>query len=152
METPFNILTLVSDLEEKMAKNNIKVLLSKLGLDVHNRGVLTVAKNLRDSGMDVIYIGNSTIEQMLETALQEDAEIIGVSSLGGAHMQLGKELIDKARDKDIFKNRVFIIGGAIPDNDIGKLKKMGFDLIFTSGATKDEIVSEIEKKFKQKTC
>lgn len=127
-----------------MAKKNIKVLLSKLGLDIHSRGILIVARYLRDAGMEVIYIGNSTAKQIIDAALQEDADIVGVSSLGGAHLQLGKGLITYAKEQDIFKNKAFVIGGAIPDDDIIKLKDIGFDAIYTSGATREEIVSSIK--------
>ena len=125
-------------------KKNIKVLLSKLGLDVHSRGVLTVARQLRDAGMEVIYIGNSTTQQIIKATVQEDADVVGVSSLGGAHLKLGKDLIDEAVKENIKENKVFIIGGAISQEDIVKLKEMGFDDIFTSGATKEEIISSIE--------
>ena len=125
-------------------KKNIKVLLSKLGLDVHSRGVLTVARQLRDAGMEVNNIGNSTTQQIIKATIQEDADVVGVSSLGGAHLKLGKDLIDEAVKENIKENKVFIIGGAISQEDIIKLKEMGFDDIFTSGATKEEIVSSIE--------
>ena len=135
-----------------MKKRSIKVLLSKLGLDVHSRGVFIVAKQLRDAGMEVIYIGNSMPEQIVKAAVQEDADVIGVSSLGGAHLQLGRELISEAEKEGIKDNKVYIIGGAIPPEDAIKLKEMGFDAIFASGATKEEIISSInnivEKKFK----
>ena len=135
-----------------MKKRSIKVLLSKLGLDVHSRGVFIVAKQLRDAGMEVIYIGNSMPEQITKAAVQEDADVIGVSSLGGAHLQLGRELINEAEKEGIKDNKAYIIGGAIPPEDALKLKEMGFDDIFASGATKEEIISSInsivEKKFK----
>ena len=135
-----------------MKKRSIKVLLSKLGLDVHSRGVFIVAKQLRDAGMEVIYIGNSMPEQIVKAAVQEDADVIGVSSLGGAHLQLGRELISEAEKEGIKDNKAYIIGGAIPPEDAIKLKEMGFDAIFASGATKEEIISSInnivENKFK----
>ncbi len=84
-----------------MKKRSIKVLLSKLGLDVHSRGVFIVAKQLRDAGMEVIYIGNSMPEQIVKAAVQEDADVIGVSSLGGAHLQLGRELISEAEKEGL---------------------------------------------------
>ena len=134
-----------------MKKRSIKVLLSKLGLDVHSRGVFIVAKQLRDAGMEVIYIGNSMPEQIVKAAVQEDADVIGVSSLGGAHLQLGRELISEAEKEGIKDSKAYIIGGAIPPEDAIKLKDMGFDAIFASGATKEEIISSInnivEKKF-----
>ncbi|MCL5072283.1 MAG: cobalamin-dependent protein [Actinobacteria bacterium] len=128
-----------------MKKRSIKVLLSKLGLDVHSRGVFIVAKQLRDAGMEVIYIGNSMPGQIVKAAVQEDADVIGVSSLGGAHLQLGRELIREAEKEGIKDNKAYIIGGAIPSDDALKLKEMGFDDIFASGATKEEIISSINK-------
>jgi methylmalonyl-CoA mutase, C-terminal domain len=133
-----------------MKKRSIKVLLSKLGLDVHSRGVFIVAKQLRDAGMEVIYIGNSMPEQIVKAAVQEDADVIGVSSLGGAHLQLGRELISEAEKEGIKDNKAYIIGGAIPPEDALKLKEMGFDDIFASGATKEEIISSINHILEKK--
>lgn len=133
-----------------MNGKNIKVLLSKLGLDIHSRGILVVAKNLRDSGMEVIYIGNSTTSQIISAAIQEDTDVIGVSSLGGAHISLGQDLIDKAKEEGMLKSKVFVIGGVIPDSDVARLLEMGFDAVFISGATKDEIVSKISSLCSQK--
>ena len=129
-------------------KDKAKVLLAKLGLDVHNRGVLTVAKNLRDAGMEVIYIGNSTPEEIVASAVQEDADIIGVSSLGGAHISLGKKLLELAEKQGIKDDKIYLMGGAIPEDDLKELKEAGFNAIFTSGATKDEIVTTIERLIK----
>jgi len=131
-------------------KVKIKVLLAKLGLDIHNRGVLFVAKNLRDAGMEVIYIGNSTPEQIINATIQEDADVVGVSSLGGAHMSLGAKVLSLAREEGIAEGRIYLMGGAVPEEDKEKLTKAGFDAIFTSGATSDEMVSYIEKIVKRK--
>ena len=130
-------------------KEKIKVLLAKLGLDIHNRGVLTVAKNLRDAGMEIIYIGNSTPEQIINAAVQEDVDVVGVSSLGGAHLSLGAKLINLAKKEDIKEGKVYLIGGAVPEDDMEKLTRAGFDAIFTSGATKDEIISKINNLIKK---
>jgi len=127
-----------------MSKRNIKVLLSKLGLDVHSRGVFIVAKILRDAGMEVIYLGNSMPEQIIKAAIQEDADVIGVSSLGGAHLTLGSDLMKEAENEGIKESKRFVIGGAISPDDISILREMGFDQVFTSGATSEEIVSLIE--------
>ena len=75
-------------------KRRIKVLLAKLGLDVHNRGVITVAKQLRNGGMEVVYIGNALPKEIIRSALEEDADVVGVSSLGGAHLSLGMPLLN----------------------------------------------------------
>jgi methylmalonyl-CoA mutase C-terminal domain/subunit len=123
----------------------IKVLLSKLGLDVHNRGLITVAKELRDAGMEVIYIGNSLPKEIIRTAIQEDVDVIGVSSLGGAHLTLGGELIEEAKKGRLEKSMAFIIGGVFSPSDAEKLQGIGFDGTFVPGATREEIVSSIRK-------
>jgi len=132
-----------------MMKKTIKVLLAKLGLDIHNRGVLFVAKNLRDAGMEVIYIGNSTPQQIINSAIQEDADVVGVSSLGGAHLILGEKLISLAKKEHIKEDRIYLMGGAVPEEDMKKLERAGFDAIFTSGAASKEIVSSIENLVKE---
>ena len=83
----------------KEMSRKTKVLLSKLGLDVHNRGLITVAKELSDAGMEVIYIGNSLPKEIIATAIQEDVDVVGVSSLGGAHLTLGGELMEEAKER-----------------------------------------------------
>jgi len=134
-----------------MRDKNIKVLLSKLGLDIHNRGIITVAKILRDAGMEVIYTGNSTVDQIIEAAIQESVDIIGVSSLGGAHIQLGSKLVSRAKKEGLKDSKGLVIGGTIPDDDKKKLVDMGFDAIFTSGATREEIVSRIKEIYNEKS-
>lgn len=123
----------------------IKVLLSKLGLDVHNRGLITVAKELRDAGMEVVYIGNSFPREIIIAAIQEAVDVIGVSSLGGAHLTLGRELIEEAKREGLKERMAFIIGGVFPPADAEKLQEIGFDGVFMPGATREEIVSSIHK-------
>jgi methylmalonyl-CoA mutase C-terminal domain/subunit len=129
----------------------IKVLLAKLGLDVHNRGIITVAKELVDAGMEIVYIGNSLPREIVQTAIQEDVDVIGVSSLGGAHITLGKPLIEAARREKLPYGVVFVIGGVFPPDDTIRLKEIGFDAVFTPGATRDEIVHSIEELVTKKT-
>lgn len=121
----------------------IKVLLAKLGLDVHNRGIITVARALGDAGMEVVYIGNSLPGEIVRTAIEEDVDVVGVSSLGGAHLTLGQPLIDIARQEGM-ADRVFVIGGVFPPVDTSRLKEIGYDAVFTPGATRGEIVHSIE--------
>ncbi len=123
----------------------IKVLLAKLGLDVHNRGIITVAKELGDAGMEIVYIGNSLPGEIVQTAIQEDVDVIGVSSLGGAHITLGKPLIEAARREKLTDGVAFVIGGVFPPDDTILLKEIGFDAVFTPGATRDEIVHSVEE-------
>lgn len=127
-----------------MAERKIKVLLSKLGLDVHNRGVITVAKMLRDAGMEVIYLGNALPEEILGIAIQEHVDVIGVSSLGGAHITLGRDLIDDAVKEGIKDKTVFIIGGVFSIEDEERLKEIGFDGVYTAVATRNEITASIK--------
>lgn len=128
-----------------MSERKIKILLSKLGLDVHNRGAITVAKTLRDAGMEVIYLGNAMPEEILSIAIQEHVDVIGVSSLGGAHLTLGKDLIDNAVKEGIKDRTVFIIGGVFSIEDKVKLEETGFDGVFTAEATRNEIVNSIKE-------
>ena len=126
-----------------MTDRRIKVLLAKLGLDVHNRGLITVATELRNAGMEVVYIGNAFPGEIIRTAIQEDVDVIGVSSLGGAHLTLGKELIEEAKKERLKDQIIFIIGGVFPPADARTLESIGFDGIFMPGATREEIVSSI---------
>jgi len=129
----------------------IKVLLSKLGLDVHNRGLITVAKELRDAGMEVIYIGNSFPREIIQTAIQEDVDVVGVSSLGGAHLTLGGDLIEEAKREGLRQRMAFMIGGVFSPADAAKLEEIGFDKTFMPGATREEILSSIRKMVLEKT-
>ncbi|HEX75338.1 MAG TPA: cobalamin B12-binding domain-containing protein [Dehalococcoidia bacterium] len=126
-------------------EGKVKVLLSKLGLDVHNRGVITVAKELRDAGMEVIYIGNSLPKEIIETAIQEDVDVVGVSSLGGAHLTLGGLLIEQAKQKGLKDRMIFLIGGVFSPADAVRLQQIGFDGVVSPGAAREEIASSIRE-------
>lgn len=123
----------------------VKVLLAKLGLDVHNRGVITVAMELRDKGMEVIYLGNSLPEEIMATAVQEQVDVIGVSSLGGAHLSLGSLLLRQAKQKDLKDEFVFLIGGVFSPQDAEELIRLGFDHVFPPGSTQEAIVSGLQE-------
>jgi methylmalonyl-CoA mutase C-terminal domain/subunit len=126
-------------------KRKIKVLLAKLGLDVHNRGVITVAMELRDRGMEVIYLGNALPDEILVTAVQEQVDVIGVSSLGGAHLSLGSLLLSKAEEKDLKNEFVFFIGGVFSPEDADELTRIGYDGVFPPGSSQDAIVSGLHR-------
>jgi methylmalonyl-CoA mutase, C-terminal domain len=123
----------------------IKVLLAKLGLDVHNRGVITVAMELRDKGMEVIYLGNALPDEIIAAAVQEQVDVIGVSSLGGAHLSLGSLLLSRAGEKGLKDEFVFLIGGVFSPEDAEELISVGFDGVFPPGSTQDAIVSGLHK-------
>jgi methylmalonyl-CoA mutase C-terminal domain/subunit len=119
----------------------IRVVLAKPGLDGHDRGVKVVARALRDAGMEVVYTGlHQTPEQIVETVIQEDADVVGLSVLSGAHMTLFARLVELLGQRGASDVVVFG-GGIIPDEDIPALKALGVATIFTPGATMDEIVS-----------
>ena len=120
--------------------SRIRVVVAKPGLDGHDRGAKVVARALRDAGMEVIYTGlHQTPEQIVETALQEDADAIGLSVLSGAHMTLFRRVVELLRERDAADIVVFG-GGIIPDADIPELEKIGVAKIFTPGATTASIV------------
>jgi methylmalonyl-CoA mutase C-terminal domain/subunit len=123
-----------------------RVLVAKPGLDGHDRGALVVARALRDAGMEAIYTGlRRTPEEIVEAALQEDVDAIGVSILSGAHRhQLGriKELL---REKGMDDVLVFA-GGIIPDRDLAELERMGIEKVFQPGATTEQIVSFLRER------
>ena len=123
----------------------IKVVIAKPGLDGHDRGAKVVARALRDAGMEVVYTGlHQTPEQIVETAVQEDADAVGLSVLSGAHMTLFARLLELMRERGVDDVVVFG-GGIIPDEDIPELERLGVGRIFTPGATTTEIVDWVRQ-------
>jgi isobutyryl-CoA mutase small subunit len=118
----------------------IRVVVAKPGLDGHDRGAKVVARALRDAGMEVIYTGlHQTPEQIVETAIQEDADAVGLSVLSGAHMTLFRRVTELLRDRDAADIVVFG-GGIIPEADIPELARLGVAKVFTPGASTQSIV------------
>jgi methylmalonyl-CoA mutase, C-terminal domain len=123
----------------------LRIVVAKPGLDGHDRGAKVIARALRDAGHEVIYTGlHQTPEQIVETAIQEDADVIGLSVLSGAHMTLFKKLIELLDGRDA-RDIVVIGGGIIPEADIPLLKELGVAQVFTPGATTTEIVSWVRE-------
>ncbi|HDJ28649.1 MAG TPA: cobalamin B12-binding domain-containing protein [Proteobacteria bacterium] len=117
-----------------MGENKVKVLIGKPGLDGHDRGAKVVARALRDAGFEVVYTGlHQTPEQIVATAIQEDVDVIGVSSLAGAHMYLFPRILELLKEQGAEDIPVFG-GGIIPDDEIDSLKKAGIKAIFTPGS------------------
>ena len=127
-----------------------KILLSKLGLDVHNRGIITAAQELRNAGMEIVYIGNALPKEIISAAIQEGVDVVGVSSLAGAHLTLGIPLIEEAEEKGVKDEVAFLMGGVFPPADTPRLKEIGFDGVYTPGTTRDEIVSSINELIDRK--
>jgi methylmalonyl-CoA mutase C-terminal domain/subunit len=118
----------------------IRVVVAKPGLDGHDRGAKVVARALRDAGIEVVYTGlHQTPDQIVETAIQEDADVIGLSVLSGAHMTLFAAVLEKLAERDA-RDIVVFGGGIIPGGDIPELEKLGVAKIFTPGATTQSIV------------
>lgn len=124
-----------------MAKR-IRVLIARLGLDAHWRGSIVVARALRDAGMEVIYIGNQLPETIVETAIQEDADVIGISTLSGNHMILAPEVLRILKEKEMNDIGV-ILGGTIPPADVPKLKKVGIAEVFGPGTPIKTIIDTV---------
>jgi len=119
---------------------NIRVVIAKPGLDGHDRGAKIIARALRDAGMEVIYTGlHQTPEQIVETAIQEDADAIGLSVLSGAHMTLFRRVVELLAERGVADIVVFG-GGIIPEQDFPELERLGVAKIFTPGATTESIV------------
>jgi methylmalonyl-CoA mutase C-terminal domain/subunit len=127
-----------------MTEKIIRVLVAKPGLDGHDRGAKVIARTLRDAGMEVIYTGlRQTPEQIINAALQEDVDAIGLSILSGAHMHLFPRIMDLRREKKLDDVMIFA-GGIIPDHDIPKLKEIGIAEIFPPGSSLEEIVTFVK--------
>ncbi len=127
----------------------IRVLIAKPGLDGHDRGAKVIARALRDAGMEVIYTGlRQTPEQIVNAALQEDVDAIGLSILSGAHMHLFPKVMELVREKGIEDVLVFG-GGIIPDQDIEKLKELGVAGIFQPGTPTTEVIDFLKTHVKR---
>jgi methylmalonyl-CoA mutase C-terminal domain/subunit len=128
-----------------MAKK-IRVVIAKPGLDGHDRGAKVIARALRDAGMEVIYTGlHQTPEQIVETAIQEDADAIGISVLSGAHMTLVPRIIELLRENEA-DDVLVVLGGTIPTDDARALKDGGVAEVFTPGATTSAIVDFLRER------
>ena len=125
----------------------IRIVVGKPGLDGHDRGAKIVARALRDAGHEVIYTGlHQTPEQIVETAIQEDADLIGLSVLSGAHMTLFRRLVELLAERDASDIVVFG-GGIIPEEDIPLLEEIGVARVFTPGAPTTEITDWVAREF-----
>jgi methylmalonyl-CoA mutase C-terminal domain/subunit len=131
-----------------MEGKKIRVLIAKPGLDGHDRGAKVVARALRDAGMEVIYTGlRQTPEQIVETAIQEDVDVIGLSILSGAHTHLFPKVMELLKENNI-EDIVVMGGGVIPEEDIPELKRLGIAEIFTPGTDTRDIIKFIKEKVK----
>ena len=128
----------------------LRVIIAKPGLDGHDRGAKVIARALRDAGMEVIYTGlRQTPEQIAAAALQEDADVVGLSILSGAHNHIAPQLMDLLKQKGL-DDVLVVIGGIIPDVDVPKLKEIGVKGIFLPGTPMQEIIDFINANARQR--
>ncbi len=120
-------------------KKNIRVVIARLGMDAHWRGSIVVARALRDAGMEVIYLGNQMPESIVDTAIQEVADVLGLSTLSGNHMILAPEVVKILKQKGM-EETVVVLGGTVPPDDIPKLKEAGIAEIFGPGTPLKKII------------
>jgi methylmalonyl-CoA mutase, C-terminal domain len=124
----------------------IRVVIAKPGLDGHDRGAKIIARALRDAGMEVIYTGlHQTPEQIVETAIQEDADAVGISILSGAHMTLVPKILEGLRENGV-EDVLVVVGGTIPKDDVQALKQQGVAEVFTPGAPVSQIVDFLKER------
>lgn len=130
-------------------QDRIRVLVAKPGLDGHDRGAKVIARALRDAGMEAIYTGlRQTPEMIVNAALQEDVQVIGLSILSGAHNAIVPRVVELLREKNM-NDVIVIVGGTIPAEDAAHLKSNGVAAVFQPGASLDEIVDFIESSVRQ---
>jgi methylmalonyl-CoA mutase C-terminal domain/subunit len=130
-------------MEAATSTRKIRVVVAKPGLDGHDRGAKIIARALRDAGMEVIYTGlHQTPEQIVETALQEDADAVGISILSGAHMTLVPRIVELLREQQA-EDVLVVVGGTIPAQDVPELKELGVAEVFGPGASTQDIVEFI---------
>ena len=132
-------------------EKKIRILVAKPGLDGHDRGAKVVAQALRDAGMEVIYTGlHQTIDQIINSAIQEDVDVIGLSIMSGAHLPICEKLVKKMEEKKI-EDVMVVVGGVIPKRDIPLLQKIGIQGIFPGGTSFDESIRWIKEHIKPRS-
>ena len=125
--------------------DNIRVLLAKVGLDGHDRGVKVVARCLRDAGMDVIYTGlHRSPEEVADAAVQEDVDVLGVSLLSGAHMTIFPRILQRLKERGV-EDMLVLGGGVMPDEDVAELKRMGVREVLLQDTPPQTIVSTVRR-------
>lgn len=126
-------------------KSNIRVLLAKLGLDGHDRGVKVIARAFRDAGMEVVYLGmRVTPDQVAQAALQEDVDVVGISILSGAHMRLMPRLAKALEERGLLGQVLLLVGGTIPEQDAEPLQNLGVHGVFPVGTFTQAMVDFIK--------
>jgi methylmalonyl-CoA mutase C-terminal domain/subunit len=127
-----------------------RVLLAKIGLDGHDRGVKVIARSLRDAGMEVVYLGmRLTPDQVAQAALQEDVDVVGISILSGAHMRLISRLAQALEQRGLLGDVLFLVGGTIPEQDVEQLEELGVNRVFPVGTFTHTMIDYIQANVRQ---
>lgn len=130
-----------------MASKKTRIIIGKLGLDSHDNGLRIISRWLMDSGYEVVYAGlYNTTKRIVQMALQEDADAIGISFLGGEHLYYAEDLLKELKKRDMGDKKV-VVGGVMPPGDVDRLKSLGVDAVFTPGTRKDIILENIHSLF-----
>lgn len=132
-----------------MSEKKIRVLMSKPGIDGHWRGGIVVSRAIRDAGMELIFGGFQNVAQIVETAIQEDVDVIGLSIHSGAHFAYTQQVIDLLKERGVLDNFMILVGGIVPAQDFAKLKEMGVANVYGPGSMTAEIVEFIKTNVKK---
>ena len=132
-----------------MNDKKIRVLMSKPGIDGHWRGGIVVSRAIRDAGMELIFGGFQNVQQIVEAAIQEDVDIIGLSIHSGAHFAYTQEIIDLLKEKGVFNDIMILLGGVIPAKDFPKLREMGVANVYGPGTLTKDIIEFIRNNIKK---
>lgn len=128
-----------------MNRRKIRILVAKPGLDGHDRGAKVMAFALRDAGMEVIYSGlHQSVDQIINAAIQEDVDVIGLSIMSGAHLPICQKLVDKMKEKKM-DDVLIVVGGVIPKRDVPKLRELGIEGVFPGGTPFEESIRWIQE-------
>ena len=132
-----------------MVSKKAKVITAKIGLDDHYRGIIAVTETLRDAGMEVVYLGTGQrVDGVINTAIQEDADIVGLSFLCGGHVEIMRRFMRTLQERGL-NQVIVIVGGVIPDDDIPKLKEMGVAKVFLPGTPLKEVVESVNRELER---
>lgn len=132
-----------------MSEKKIRVLMSKPGIDGHWRGGIVVSRAIRDAGMELIFGGFQNTQQIVESAIQEDVDVIGLSIHSGAHFAYTQQVIDLLKERGVLDNIMILVGGVVPAQDFSKLKEMGVANIYGPGSMTSDIVEFIKTHVKK---
>lgn len=132
-----------------MSDKKIRVLMSKPGIDGHWRGGIVVSRAIRDAGMELVFGGFQNVEQIVESAIQEDVDVIGLSIHSGAHFAYTQKVIDLLKERGVLDNIMILLGGVIPAKDFTQLKEMGVANVYGPGSMTSDIVEFIRQNVKK---